>query len=522
MLRTSIAAGLTILAFSSGCGLGFVEIVPDQDVSFRIENETPETAEVTISVQQGVAQDQNASDSETLVNVPGGNTANGTLSCGDRITLTAVTGVGSGSKTVQFTGSGTGTPGFDSGTVGQQGERFLVAGDHFECTDTILIRILTTETGEIAVLAEGSSLPEQDPAVDPVMPTSPGTGIRTSITVRLENATATTSDILITPTVAGSGDGPSPGGVPSVLNPSDSAQTATPTSVRVPAGQFTVGEIECGPAYTVSGTMVDDNGSVVQFTGDGTGTAGFDSASVGPDGERLLLFGDHYGCGNAIVVRITDDGSGIGANTNETARGEVNVFSSGEAVPEPSLPDPNDPSDEQAVAEMTIVLVNAVERVVQMNVATGSGMLVGSGGINVASEFNVRVPPGAQSTGTTPCAQEFVIAASHLEAKGTTAAPDSGDGIFAGGGSAIFHSVVLTGAGTGTEGFDSNSLAILRGRLLQLGTHFECGDTITVTVTATNNQIQLDETGAPVLDQFGNPTIKYNVGSGFVTVAPGP
>ena len=85
----------------------------------------------------------------------------------------------------------------------------------------------------------------------------------------------------------------------------------------------------------------------------------------------------------------------------------------------------------------------------------------------------------------------------------------------------MYRIAVLGGDGTGTEGFDSSSIAVVRGRLLQLGTHFECGDVITVTITATNNQIAYDEEGNPVTDEYGNPTIKYNVGLGFVTVTSG-
>lgn len=44
---------------------------------------------------------------------------------------------------------------------------------------------------------------------------------------------------------------------------------------------------------------------------------------------------------------------------------------------------------------------------------------------------------------------------------------------------------------------------------------------ITVTITATNNQLRLDDEGNPVTDEFGNPQINYNVGNGFVTVTGG-
>ncbi len=40
-------------------------------------------------------------------------------------------------------------------------------------------------------------------------------------------------------------------------------------------------------------------------------------------------------------------------------------------------------------------------------------------------------------------------------------------------------------------------------------------------VTATNNQIKLDDEGNIELDDFGNPTIQYNVGWGQVVVSGG-
>ncbi len=108
----------------------------------------------------------------------------------------------------------------------------------------------------------------------------------------------------------------------------------------------------------------------------------------------------------------------------------------------------------------------------------------------------------------------------HLEATATTFSQGGGT-IFTGGGSVNFHGVVLTGNGTGTDGFDENSISVVRGRLFQLGTHFECGDTITLTVTATNNQFKFDEEGELITDESGNPDILYGVGSGNAAVTPG-
>ena len=139
---------------------------------------------------------------------------------------------------------------------------------------------------------------------------------------------------------------------------------------------------------------------------------------------------------------------------------------------------------------------------------------------SLLSEFDVRVPPGATTVGSGVCAQEYVIAGAHLETTGTTYA-QGGTSIFEGVGNVNFHAVVFAGDGTGTEGFDSNSVAVSRGRLLQLGTHFQCGDVITVTIIATNNQFKYDAQGLPAVDESGNPEINYGVGAGTISVTSG-
>lgn len=112
--------------------------------------------------------------------------------------------------------------------------------------------------------------------------------------------------------------------------------------------------------------------------------------------------------------------------------------------------------------------------------------------------MDVLVFGGGKTVGTVPCGNVITVVAG---------APGG-----------LTASIVLTGARTGTEGFDSNSLAVSRGRLFQRGIHFEYGDVITVAIAATNNQFRFDDEGMIVLDAFGNPTIQYNVGSGQVTV----
>lgn len=491
-----------ILPFS-GCGLGYIDIVPEQFVAFRIENDTQDTAEVTIATsvagEEAAMQLGDGSANDMVIGVPGGSVTSGWTRCGELVTISATVG-GMTISTVELTGAGTGTPGFDSGSVGLAGERFLIANTHFACEDTILVRLTAPDSGQIVVVPPGGVLPDPIASPDEAGTSESGTSDASKVTFRLENATATPADITVAIEAGG-----------------DDLEGSTP--VRVPPAEFTTGEVDCGNTFQITATMADGADSTVLLTGDGTGTIGFDSASIGLSGERLLVFGDDYDCGETIVVRITDDGSGIGLSTSETPLGQVNVFSSGDVVPEPDLPDPDDVIDSPEVEQLTLVIMNQTESTVQVNFATGNGSLAGSGGADVTSQFDVRVPCQTTTTGSGVCAQEYIVAATHLEATSTTYS-EGGD-IFSGGGGVNYHGVVLTGDGTGTEGFDSNSIAVTRGRLLQLGTHFDCGDMITVTITATNNQLKLDDEGNPVTDEFGNPQINYSVGNGFVTVTGG-
>jgi hypothetical protein len=530
-----------------GCGLGYIEIVPESTVFFRIENAAPDVAEVSINITawdstpsaalkmaptswtgdldteqsaatenagkallEGQSIDLTAAQlrsptSNAVVRVASGNTSSGTLLCGEQITISAA--VGSGSSTaVELTGAGAGTPGFDSGSLGTSGDRFLIQQVDFACGDAVLIKILAVDRAELEVIAAGSPLPAPvtggiETRDDEDTPTTD----LAKVTFRLENATATPADITVS--------------AQSASTSTDQKEGSNQTSVRVPASQFSLGEITCGGTFVVNGTIEDGTDSKILFTGAGTGTPGFDDASIGLDGERILLFEDHYQCGESIVVRITDDGTGIGASTSNAPLGWVNVFAAGAPLPEPDLPDPEQPDDEEEEesAAVTLRVVNQTESTIQVNFATGNGSLAISGGSEVSSEFDVRVAPLGASEGVKSCAQEYIIAAAHLEPQDSTYSA-GGATIFDSGGGIIYHAVVLTGDGTGTAGFDEESLAIVRGRLLQLGTHFNCGDMITVTVERTNNQFKVDEEGAIVTDEFGNPEIQYNVGEGTLTV----
>lgn len=330
-----------------------------------------------------------------------------------------------------------------------------------------------------------------------------------SVALRVDNATPDTVEVRVT--VAAS-----------LVNASDRESTLddvmprSETDVLVSGDSATTGIVPCGNVMTVVAGAPGAQSTSVVLTGDGTGTPGFDSGSVGENGERFLLLGSHFSCGDTVVVQV------LSANS-----GQIVVIGPGDAVPDlgpvpvdPDSPDTPDIGPVDPGGELTLIVVNAVESTVQVNFASGSGTLASSGGVDVSSEIDVRVPPGATSVGTGVCAEEYIIAAAHLEATGSTLTA-GGTAIFDSGGNVNFHAVALTGDGTGTEGFDSNSLAVSRGRLFQQGVHFNCGDILTVVITATNNQFRFDADGMIVLDAFGNPTIQYNVGFGQVTVTSG-
>jgi hypothetical protein len=534
---TLVPMGIACALAPAACNLGDYGGLGEGDLQLRIENATGAQAEVTIRVetvrrtpvaQPGAAQvDEEAPEKsagprsaevqvevetkDAIVHVPGGRATSGSLACGHRVIVYAVVGEISSTVT-KFGGDGSGTPGFDSGSVGTTGERYLLHAVDYACGDTIVVQLDSAENGRVTVVSPGESLPQTilDPGAEPGDDGEPDgpTGASPTVTFRVENATATAGDVTITRSGAAGGSG-------------QDISTPVDVEVRVPPGSFSLGEITCAELFTVRAEMTNASSSAVLLTGDGTGTAGFDGASIGFDGERLLAFGDHYTCGQSIVVRITDDGSGIGTSASETPLGLVNVFRGTNELPDPDLPDPDelDGDETEEVARTTFEIVNLTESTVQVNVAAGNGSLATSGGQDVTDEFDVRVPPFTASRGTRPCAREYMIAAAHLESTSSTFS-EGGGTIFSGGGGVNYHGVVLLGDGTGTEGFDENSIPVVRGRLLELSTHYECGDTLIVTIEETNNKVRYDEEGNMVTDDFGNPELEYGVGVGAIEVRP--
>lgn len=342
-----------------------------------------------------------------------------------------------------------------------------------------------------------------------------------TVALRVSNATPDTVEIRVT--VSASLDESS--------DPNSVTENVIPPSVTdviISGGSETVGSVPCGNIITVVAGDPGGLTTAIVLSGAGTGTPGFDGGSVGANGERFLLRGSHFACGDTVVIQVLSANSGLvvvvkpGDDVPDLDPVSANPDLLGSTVSDDSA-NPADSTDSVPIdqsGKVTLIVVNAVESTVQVNFATGSGTLASSGGVDVSGEIDVRVPPGATSVGSGVCADEYIIAAAHLEATGSTFTT-GGTEIFESGGNINFHGVALTGDGTGTDGFDSNSLAVSRGRLFQRGIHFECGDVITVAITATNNQYRFDDDGMIILDAFGNPTIQYNVGFGQVTVTSG-
>ncbi len=512
-----VTLALLAAAAISGCGLGYIDATDlPAEVTVRIENGTTEYVLVSVTVPDEQADtDGDSTDAasmgegetgptaplpdngnmsappsgstakrarlakESVIRIAPGDYSTGTIACAAGITVSAQVGEEAPS-TVIFTGAGTGTEGFDSGSVGITGERLLAPGADFQCTDTVLVQVTAADAGIIVTVPAGQALP------DPIQPGTDNTNDNeddtdgetvTTVTFQLQNATATPAEFSIVEQVDDdSSDG----------EEGDGGSSAEPLVIRVLAGQFTSGELPCGPTYAISGVLtVVGLLKIVSFSGDGAGTVGFDEGSVGALGERYLVFDTHYGCGNIIVATLTDDGSGVGDSTSLNPLGSVSVYGTAEEVPPPETGNDND--NDSADDSVTLTMTNSTDSYVQLHLTAGNGSTVNS-------SFDVRVPPGRTTTGLGDCAQQYRIQAYHLED------PDSDE-------DEGFHTVVLLGDGTGAEGFDGNNVGTDNTRLLILGEHFECGQAITIEITATNNFIDVDTSA-----------LGYGIGDGIVTV----
>lgn len=421
---------------------------------------------VGASAQQGAAVTGFLATSST-VQVPGQDTSEGGVFCAPVIRINAT--IGEGEQAVRLTGDGTGTPGFDSGSVGADGERFLVEGVDYVCGQAAVVRIdddgATTARGRVAVVNAGSGSPFGSTGFGP----SDGSGDGGSgsggsgggdmgsngssgpdappelIRVRIDNRASriATVDLVVGTT---SGD--------------------QSFNANVPANEATEGDFTCGTQLTITAGFpdpdtqtVDPDGpqSLVILTGEGTGSEGFDGSSVSLDGKRILVVGTHVDCGDTVLVTLQGDAGGgsapIGFEGLIVLGGSVEVLGPGESIDDADTLDPTD---------TLINVVNQTSEFVSVSVFGAVGALVGT--------QDIFVPPNSQSGGTVACAEGYLVTAKSLTAEALQGLVDE-------------VLIVLTGDGTGSTNFDEGSVGQDGSRLLQQTQHYICGDTITVTVT---------------------------------------
>lgn len=306
----------------------------------------------------------------------------------------------------------------------------------------------------------------------------------TPVTIRLENATASTTEFLLEALDA-SGDPISaasvqPVNIPvvtigeggvnfGVLTPVGAGAAVADGSllpgglglfdvsatVQVPGFAATDGALYCGQMVRISAQTKVTEG-LISLSGAGAGTPAFDEGSVGETGERYLRAGVDFECGETIVVRVGQDASGAGSSS----AGAVAVIVPGASSPFGPIPNPGSSAGGQTPATIAIEVENrgAVIGTLRLEVTPSSGAV---------QEHLVTVPPSAVTTGTFACGTTFRLSASYPDPE----TPDDQD---------TERLVILTGDGTGALGFDEASVSRTGERYLVVGTHVSCGDTVHV------------------------------------------
>lgn len=467
LLLTVVGTGLI------GCGLGYLdEDDLPSEVAVRIENASDEDIFVTLEATEssGVSgSDDTSAQGEgdevtarvnpgrlaaktSVIRVPPHSSSLGAVTCGEGLSVLAEVG-NVGGTSVTLSGAGSGTDGFDEGSLGLEGERLLVTGVHFACSDTLIVRIDAGLSGEIERVPAGTELPDPDVGDDGGSNDNVDDGSGSedqAVGFRLQNATDSAVEFVIVPV------------------DEDGEEEGEETVIRVPSRQYSSGTVACGPTYIVSATVPSPSAVVpVTLLGAGSGTLGFDGGSVGAEGERYLAFSEHYGCGDAIVATLTSDGGASSGDSGAVGSGTVEVYASGESIPDPELGD--DDGGDDGSARLVVAIRNETESFVQVR-------LTPEGGSSDGTSVEVRLPPAGTSTGELGCADSYTVAAFHLESADSTT--EEG-----------FHTIVLTGAGTGTEGFDGDNVGTDNTRRVLVGTHLTCEDVLVITLSATNNTV---------------------------------
>ncbi|HRX87459.1 MAG TPA: hypothetical protein P5572_20735 [Phycisphaerae bacterium] len=249
---------------------------------------------------------------DATVRVPGYSTSQGPAYCGEWIRVTAKNDADD--TDIRVFGAGSGTRAFDSGSVGETGERYFLSGVDFECGQTIIVRVAENESGTgsstmgtAAVVSAGEGSP-----FDPIVPPGTGEGTPTTITVEVQNTGAVIGTLRMDVTT-------SAGGTQEFV-------------VTVPPDAVTAGDFACGTQFKFTATYPDpetpedqDTERIVILSGDGTGAIGFDDASVSRTGERYLVVGEDVACGDTVRVTLHDDLAPIGFSGISAFSGEVTV-----------------------------------------------------------------------------------------------------------------------------------------------------------------------------------------------------
>ncbi len=411
-----------------------------------------------------------ASDSSlALIRVPGYQLATGSLLCPPMIRITAQ--VTDGESAVLLSGDGSGTPGFDDGSIGPNGERYLIRGINYACGETIIIRVDddgsgagtgagSAARGRVAVVATGNLSPfgpiDDGSSTGPDATTDglPDGAVATAVDIRVDNRTAT---LALVDFSVGSSSG-------------STTSTGEDLQVNVAPESITEGSIVCGARLTIKARFPNTDrpagesataeypDALIILTGDGTGSPGFDEASIGQSGERILIAGTHFTCGDTVSVLIADDSAVLtpqGFNALGLGAGTVQVAGEGEDV---------QPDDDVPVAEpdVTVSVNNTTAEFIRINVVNGLASL--------GKQSNVYVPPSAVTEGVMSCGEQYTISAYSL-------VPEALDGLL----DQVL--IVLQGDGTGTPGFDDGSVGATGQRLLLKDAHYACGDTIQIDVT---------------------------------------
>lgn len=350
------------------------------------------------------------------------------------------------------------------------------------------VRILAAVIMLGAVVLPASCRVIRDPG-----PTSEMVG---PLSFRIENATASTADVTITigePAATAGRETPTDGAEDRELAGRFIAEEdlAAEATVRVGASTYSEGELLCGQQILISATVGDEGETLVLLEGSGTGTPGFDEGSVGLSGERTLLFDVHYACGDTVVIRIEDDGTGVGGSTSSVGLGEVAVYVEGQVPPVGDLPviDSDSPTEEdEATADGSDGQTPAGTDTVSVTIdnQTGSGIAlelrVGTGDTEADELIEVTVIGFGIANGVLACAQQVTLRALIIDS-------ETGED----GAEPTLYQIMLTGEGTGTAGFDEATIGPGNSRILQQDQHFQCGDTILITILDDASDVDEEE-----------------------------